>query len=177
MKFVLKPIALAMLLATGPFAGAAFAITPASTTAPPAVEVKAEKAQLKADEHALLGEEKTLKADEAKTKADRAAGRMAAQSPDAERVYKDQQAIKDEKQVIAADKPGTLKLKADKAALGIEEKLLAGDKASLRADRAEGKMAAQSSDAESVYKDQQAAKGEKSDIVADAAKLKAEQRK
>ena len=56
MKFALKPIALAMLIATGPFAGAAFAMTPASTAATPTVTVKAEKAQLKADKHALLGE-------------------------------------------------------------------------------------------------------------------------
>ena len=51
-----------------------------------------------------------LKADEAKEKADRAAGRMAAQSPDGERIYKDQQAIKGEKKDIVAD---AAKMKAD----------------------------------------------------------------
>ena len=51
---------------------------------------------------------------------------MAAESKDAERVYKDQQAIKGEKKDIAADKPGSLQMKSDKAALQKRRKADAG---------------------------------------------------
>jgi hypothetical protein len=173
MKFALKPIALSMLLATGPFAGAAYAVTPAATPAPAVVPVTEAKAQLKADEAALSAEERQWKADEAKSRADRTAGRLAGISPDARKVYEDQEAINAESKVIAADKPGTLQMKADRAALRIEEKLLVADKATLRADKAEGKMAAQSEDSERVYRDLQSINGEKRDIADDRARLKA----
>ena len=47
----------------------------------------------------------------------------------------------------------------------------------MKADTKEGKMAAESKDAERVYKDQQNVKGEKKDIAGDKANLKAEQKK
>ena len=144
MNIALKPLVMAMLLATAPFAGAAYATAPAAPAAPSPVSIKEAKAQLQADEAALSAEERQLKADEAKLRADRAAGRLAGMSPDALKVYKDQQAINEETKVIALDAPRSLQWKADKAALRIEEKLLAADKATLRADKIDGKMAAQS---------------------------------
>ena len=160
-----------MLLATGPYAGAAHAMAPASTAAtaaaPTAATVKEEKAQLKADESALLAKQRQWKADEAKYKADKAAGRLAGISPDALKVYKDQQAINGESKDLAADKRGSLQMKMDKAALTHEEKQLAADKAALRKDRLEGKMAAQSADAEKAYKDLQFINGERKEISAE----------
>ena len=41
----------------------------------------------------------------------------------------------------------------------------------LKADKAEGKMSAESKDSEKVYKDKQNIKGEKKDIVTDKANL------
>jgi hypothetical protein len=48
---------------------------------------------------------------------------------------------------------------------------LEADTAKLKADSASGRMAAESKDAEKNYKDQQAIKGEKTDIASDKAKL------
>jgi hypothetical protein len=172
MKFTPKTIALSLLLATGPFAGAAFAMAPATSAAPAVSPVKEYMAQLKSDEAALFAKERQWKADEAKLKADSAAGRMVAQSPDAQRVYEDRQAIKGERKDIAADRPGSLQLKADKLALRGEEKQLAADRARLRADRLDGKMAAQSKDSEKAYDDLQFIHGEKKDIAADRVELK-----
>lgn len=172
MKIALKPIALSMLLVTGTFAGAAYAVSPA-TTSDSSLAVNEARAQLKADQAALAAEERQLSQDEAKLRADRAAGRLAATSPDALRVYKDEQAIDAERKVIAADQPGTLQMKADQEALRIEKKLLAEDKAQLRADRLEGRMAAQSEDSERTYRDLQFINGEKKDIADDRAALKA----
>ena len=59
---------------------------------------------------------------------------MAMQSKDSESVYRDQQYMKGEKEIIAADKAGSPQMKADKAALQIEEKLLRADKSKLNAD-------------------------------------------
>ena len=173
MNIALKPIAMAMLLATASFAGAAYATPAGLTAAPSTVSIKEAKAQLTADEAALSAEERQLKADEAKLKADRAAGRLAGMSPDALKVYKDQQAINEETKVIALDEPRSLQWKADRAALRIEEKLLAADKATLRADKIDGKMAAQSEDSERAYQDQQSINGERKDIASDRAMLKA----
>ncbi len=50
-------------------------------------------------------------------------------------------------------------------------------RAQLKADKAEGKMAAESKDAEKVYKDKQAVKGMKKDIETDKANLKADEKK
>jgi hypothetical protein len=47
----------------------------------------------------------------------------------------------------------------------------------MKADKKEGKMAAESKDAEKVYKDKQAVKGQQKDIAADKANLKADQKK
>ena len=173
MNIALKPLAMAMLLATAQFAGAAYATAPVTPAAPPTVSIREAKAQLRSDEAALSTEQRQLRADEARLKADRAAGRLAGMSPDALKVYKDQKAIKEETKVIALDDPRSLQWKADKAALRIEEKLLAADKATLRADKIDGKMAAQSEDSEKAYQDLQSINGEKKDIAADRAKLRA----
>lgn len=58
-----------------------------------------------------------------------------------------------------------------------EEKQLKTDQKTLRADTKAGKMAAESADAEKVYKDGRYIKGEEKEIAADKAKLKADQKR
>ena len=132
--------------------------------------------QLKADHAALASERQQLKTDKTTLKADTRSGRMAAESKDSEKVYQDQQAIKGEKKVIAADAPDSLQLKEDKSALASAQRQLKADRKTLGTDSKYGKMAAESKDAESIYKDQLAVKGEKKDIAHDKAKLHAQAR-
>ena len=84
---------------------AAFAFATVSAIAQTSPAVKDDKAQTKSDKAALKSEEKQLKADQAQMKKDKASGKMAAESKDSERVYKDQQAIKGSKSIEAAE-PG-----------------------------------------------------------------------
>lgn len=79
-------------------------------------------------------------------------------------------AIKGEKKDIAADKQASLQMQSDKAALQRQIKRLEVAEARLKAGTKEGKMAAESKDAENVYKDKQAIKGEKKDIATDQKK-------
>ncbi len=58
-------------------------------------------------------------------------------------------------------------LKSDEAALQRALKRLDVDEARLKADKASGKMSAESKDSEKIYNDQQAVKGEKSVIASD----------
>ncbi len=71
---------------------------------------KAASLQMESDKAALQRQIKRLEAAEARLKADTKEGKMAAESKDSERVYKDKQAVKGEKKDIADDKA---KLKAD----------------------------------------------------------------
>jgi cell division protein FtsL len=68
-------------------------------------------------------------------------------------------------------------LASDKAALQREEKQLIADRAILTADKASGKMAAESPDSQRIYKERLNIKGEKKDIATDEAKMKADQKK
>jgi hypothetical protein len=137
--------------------------------------VKEDAAQLKSDKAALQRELARLGADEARLKLDTASGRMSAESVDAYAVYKAQEAIKGEKKDIAADKAGSLQMKADKAAMRRQVKQLETAEARLKSDTMSGRMAAESNDSETVYKDRQAIKAEEKQIVADKAKLHADQ--
>jgi hypothetical protein len=148
--------------------GTALAI---STTA-----IKEDQAQLRADRAALAAEVAQLRIDEQKLITDTKAGRMAAESTDAERVYLDRQAIRGQKMVIASDKPGSLQMKADQVAVKREEAQLQFDLQALKADTRAGKMSAMSQDAERVYKDQLNIRGEGKDIAIDIARLKADAR-
>ena len=71
---------------------------------------KAASLQIKSDKASLRRQIRRLEVAEAKLKADTRGGKMAAESKDSEKVYKDQQAVKSEKKDIAAD---TAKLQAD----------------------------------------------------------------
>ena len=159
-----------------PALAAAFAFAAITAFAQP-VTVKEDASQLKSDKAALQRQIKRIEADEARLKSDTASGRMSAESKDAYAVYQDWQAVKGEKKDIAADKAASLQMKSDKAALHRQIKRLESAEARLKADKAEGKMAAESKDSERVYKDQQAIKGEKKDIAADKAKLIADEKK
>ncbi len=143
----------------------------------PSPAVKEDQAQLKSDKAALHRQIKRLEADEARLKSDTASGKMSAESKDAYEVYQARQAIKGEKKDIAADKAASLQMRSDKTALHRQIKRLEAAEARPKADTEEGKMAAESKDAEKVYKDQQAIKGEKKDIAANKAKLNADQKK
>ena len=155
---------------------AVFAFSTAVAFARPSVAAKEDAMQLKADKAAVHRQLKRLEADEAMLKADTASGKMSAESKDAYEVYLDQQAIKGEKKDIAQDKAASLQMKSDKEALQRQLKRLELAEKRLKADTKEGKMAAESKDAEKVYQDKQAIKGEKKDIATDAAKLKADQK-
>jgi hypothetical protein len=74
------------------------------------VNDKAFSLQMNVDKSALQRQIKQLETAEARLKTDKAEGRMAAESKDSERVYRDKQDIKGEKKDIATDKAN---LKAD----------------------------------------------------------------
>jgi hypothetical protein len=156
---------------------AAFVFTAVAAMAQPSLAVKEDQAQLKADKAALQRQIKRLEADEARLKSDTAEGRMSAESKDAYEVYKAKQAVKGEKQDIAADNAVSLQMKADKAALQRQIKRLEAAEARLKENTKEGRMSAESKDSEKVYEDKQNVKGLKKDIAADKANLKADEKK
>jgi hypothetical protein len=138
--------------------------------------VKEDQAQTKADDSALARERAQRQVDEKTLRADTRSGRMAAESPDEENVYKDRQAIRGEDKDIAGDKPGSLQRKSDTAALRREDENANADAQKWAADTDSGRMAAESTDAEKVYRDQQAIRGQENAITADRAKLKADRK-
>ena len=69
---------------------------------------------------------------------------MSAMSKDAYEVYMGKQAVMGEAKDIVNDKAFSLQMKADKAALQRQIKRLEVAEARLKADKAEGKMAAES---------------------------------
>jgi hypothetical protein len=79
--------------------------------AQPTAAVKEDQAQSKADESALARERARLRADEKTLRADTESGKMAAESPDGEKVYKDRRAIKGEANDITTDRK---KLQSDR---------------------------------------------------------------
>lgn len=144
---------------------AAFAFASITAFAQPTLEIKQDAVQLQSDKDALQRQLKRLATDEARLKSDTASGRMSAMSKDAYEVYKAEQAIKGGKKVIAADKEAAPQMKADKAALQRQLKRLELAEARLKADKASGKMAAESKDSMKVYKDKQAVKGAAQAVV------------
>lgn len=158
-----------------PLISAVLAFSAVTASAHSSLPVKQDRAQLAADKASLQQEITRLDADVARQKADTASGRMSAESKDSFAVYQDQQRVAGEKKDIASDKPGTLQMKWDKAALRreIKQRKIAG--ATLKADTREGKMAAESPDAEKVYRDRQDIIGLLKDVDADKANLKADE--
>jgi hypothetical protein len=136
-----------------------------------AAAVKEDQVQTKADDSALARERAQRRIDQKALEADTRSGRMSAESRDEERIYKDRQAITGEKSDLAGDKPGSLQERSDRNAVQREQANLKADTNTWAADARSGKMAAESTDAEKIYKDQQAIKGEKSTITSDRAKL------
>ncbi|MEA3155504.1 MAG: hypothetical protein QOK44_3093, partial [Betaproteobacteria bacterium] len=98
-----------ILTSLGFAAGNAFA---QSTTA-----VKEDQAQSKADDSGVARERARLQVDQKTLGADTRSGKMAAESPDSEKVYRDRQAIRGEKKDIAGDKAGSLQEQSDRTAL------------------------------------------------------------
>lgn len=161
---LLLAVAAAFALGTGP----AFAQGAAA---------KEDQAQIKADQHALSQEKAQEEAAQSKLKADSKSGRMSAQSPDAEKVYKDQQDTKGLKKDLAADKSGSPQMKTDKTQLSSEKTQLQADQKTFQKDSKSGRMSAESPDAEKVYKDKQYIQGEKKDIASDKALLNKDEKK
>jgi hypothetical protein len=151
-------------------ASLAFATSPMH--ARPAAAIKEDEAQLKADEAALAWEKARLQSDRKTQQTDMRAGRLSAMSNDALLVYQDKQAIKGEQKDIASDKPGSLQMKMDQAALQREENQLSTDDKTFAADTHSGKMAATSADEENIYQDRQAIKAQTHAIASDRVKLK-----
>jgi cell division protein FtsB len=157
-------------------ATAAVLVSAVASAAIPFSPVRQDAAQLQADEAALQRQVKRLESDHATLEADTASGRMSATSEDAYQVYSATKAVSGEKKDIAADEPGSLQLKADKAALDRELRRLDAAEARLKADTAEGKMAAESADSERVYQDRQALKAEEAQVTDDVRKLGLDER-
>jgi hypothetical protein len=134
--------------------------------------MREDQAQLAADKAALTRQIRRMEADEARLKADSASGRMSAESKDAYEVYTARQAVAGEKKDIASDKAASLQMKADKEGLQRQLKRLELAEARLKADTREGRMAAESKDAERVYQDKQAVKAESKQVAADKEKVK-----
>ena len=160
-----------------PLVAAVFAVASVPANAYSSRSVKEDTAQLATDKASLQREITRLDADEAMRQADTTSGKMSAESKDSFAVYKNQQYVSGLKKDIASDKMGTLQMKSDKAALRHQIKRLKLAEATLKADTREGKMAAESPDAEKVYRDRQAIMGELKDIDADNANLKAAEAK
>ena len=131
-------------------------------------------AQLKADEASLARERAQQTTDAKALKSDKAGGKMAAESKDSMRVYRDKQAIKGEKKDIASDREGSMQRKVDKTELKHEKAKLTADQRRQQRDDKHGRMDATSPDAEKVYQDQQAIQGQERAIAADKAQLKTE---
>ncbi|MGH8765864.1 MAG: hypothetical protein ACRET8_09115 [Burkholderiales bacterium] len=160
---IVAPIMAGALLAASAFAHASTA--------------KEDMAQLTADKAALQRQIKRMDSDQARLKSDLASGRMSAESKDAYDVYLARQTVTGEKTDIAHDKAASLQMKADKEALQRQVKRLTLAEARLKSDTAEGKMAAESKDAEKLLKDKQAVKAEEKQVSADHSKLNADERK
>lgn len=171
MNLDLKPNSKAWL----PLITAVLAFSAVTASAHSSGSANEDRAQLLADNASLQREITRLDTDETGLKADTASGRMSAESQDSFAVYKDQRYVSGEKKDIASDKPGTLQMKSDKAALRRETRQLKLAEATLNADTREGKMVAESPDAEKVYRDRQAIIGRLKDIDADKANLKADE--
>jgi hypothetical protein len=156
-----------------------FTVGTAVAQTPKAVKIKKEQEQLqlKADKAALHRQIKRVEADEARWKADQAEGKMSAMSRDAYEVYMGKKAVLGEAKDIVNDKAFSLQMNVDKSALQRQIMQLEAAEARLKADKAEGKMSAESKDADRVYNDKQDIKGLKKDIAADKANLKADQKK
>ncbi len=183
-----------------PIITAAIIFATVTAIAQPSKAVKADNAQMAvqmaAEKASLQRALKRLEADEATLKADKASGKMAAESTDSLNVYNDQQDVKGAKKVITDDKSkmqadkkagkeGNAQMKAqmqaqmasDKAGLQRVLKRLEADEATLKADKASGKMAAESPDSFKGYQDQQDVKGVKKVIADDKAKMQADTKK
>jgi hypothetical protein len=137
---------------------------------------KEDAAQLQSDKAALQRQLNRLDADEKRLKSDSASGRMSAESKDAYQVYTGKQAIEGTKKDLAADKKGSMQMKADKAALQRQIKRLDAAEARLKGDTDAGKMASMSKDSEKVFKDKQAAESEKKVMATDSMKIKADKK-
>lgn len=131
-------------------------------------------AQLTADQAALAREKVQSTTDQAALRRDRAEGRMSAESLDALRVYHDQEDIRGMKKDLAADRGGSLQAVVDRRDLKDERQAQMADETTLRQDAAHGRMAATSPDAERVYRDQRAVRGQEQAIAADQSRLAAD---
>ena len=125
---------------------------------------KAVAMQIQADKAALQRQLKRLAIAEAQLKAAKGAGKMSAESKDSKAVADDKQVVKGAREVIAAGKPGSLQMAADKATLQRALARLEVDEAKLKADKAAGKTSAESQDSYKVYQARRAVKGGKENL-------------
>lgn len=130
-------------------------------------------AQLKADQAALQGERAQLKSDTATLRAGKAKGQMAAESRDTLRIHNDRQDIRSKTKDLAADTARPQRRQADRAELTADQAKLKTDQRQRHFDKLHGRMAATSPDAEKVYRDQQAIRGQEKAIASDQASLRA----
>ena len=124
-------IAVAALLALGP------SLAMAATQTLPQRE---DQAQLNADLASLALERAQLSTDSHTLKADRADGKMAAESPDAMRVYHDRQDIRGDNSDLRADPTRSLQARDDRMQRRDDEAQLKTDEHRLRHDRQRWRM-------------------------------------
>lgn len=157
-------------------AAAALALSAASAWAQTSA-TQEDRSQLAADRAALTRERAAAAKDEMQQRRDKAEGRMAAESKDSMRVYRDQRAIVGIRKDLAQDAEGSLQRKTDRAFLARERKALEGDTRRLESNRAHGLMEATSPDAQRVQQDRRAIAGQEKAIAEDKADLRADQRR
>jgi cobalamin biosynthesis protein CbiG len=141
-----------------------------------AAAINEDQGQTKADASALARERVQLQLDEQTLRRDTRSGRMAAESPDEEKIYRDRQAVSGARKDVAGDEPDSLQRKSDTTTLRRENEISNADARRWAADSDSGRMAAESPDAEKVYRDQQAVKRQENAIATDRARLKADQK-
>ena len=133
-----------------------------------------DRAQLNTDLASLATERAQLSPDTQARKADKAEGKMAAESRDSMRVYRDRQAVRGEAKDLKVDQPGSPQAKMDRTDRHQAKAKLKGDEQRLQRDRQHGRMAATSPDGEKIYQDKQAIKGQEQAIAQDTARVKAD---
>lgn len=137
----------------------AFAIGAATAGAQSALEIRQDRLQLQSDRAALQRQIARLAADEARLKADTASGKMSAQSKDAYAVYQAELAAKGAMDNVNAYTTASPQIRADKAALQRQMRLLEIAEAKLKSAKASGLASAESKGSTEIARSQLDVKG------------------
>lgn len=134
--------------------------------------VQERRVQLKADQVSLAAEKSQFVKDQVALNYDRAHDIMLADSPDSMRVYRDEKAINGAKKDLTVDPLHSKQMRTDQAYLKSEESKLNTAQHELKRDANAGRMSATSPDAEKVYQDKLAIRGQKMALATDKTQLR-----